>query len=82
MHLEKMERLEEEYQETVEECVQKHQNEMESLEEALEVVWNQEIRNQCKRERDKDIELMTERPKLKQHRTRSSEWNLDYGGVL
>jgi 5-azacytidine-induced protein 1 len=32
-----IERLKEEYQETVEECVKKHQNEMKSLREALEI---------------------------------------------
>jgi hypothetical protein len=41
-----------------------------------------EIRNQCKRERDKDNELITERLKLKQHKIRSSKWNLDHGGVF
>jgi hypothetical protein len=41
-----------------------------------------EVRNQCKRECDKDVELLIERLKLKQHKTRSSTCNLDYGGVL
>jgi 5-azacytidine-induced protein 1 len=95
-----IERLKEEYQETVEECVKKHQNEMKSLKEALEIekeAWmnsykkdqatyishlESEIRNKCKRGRDKDVELIIERLKLKQHKTRSSKWNLDYGGVL
>jgi 5-azacytidine-induced protein 1 len=95
-----IERLKQEYQETVEECVKKHQNEIKSLKEALKLekeAWmnsykkdqatyisylESEIRNQCKRERDKDIELTIEKLKLKQHQTRSSEYNLDYGGVL
>jgi 5-azacytidine-induced protein 1 len=95
-----IERLKEEYQETVDECVKKHQNEMKSLREALEIekeAWmnsykkdqatyifhlESEVRNQCKRERAKDVELIIERLKLKQHKTRSSKWNLDYGGVL
>jgi 5-azacytidine-induced protein 1 len=94
-----IERLKQDYQETVEECVEKHQNEIKSL-KALELekqAWmnsykkdqatrishlESKIRNQCKRERDKDIELIIENLKLKQHQTRSGEWNLDYGGVL
>ncbi|XP_033609333.1 uncharacterized protein LOC111869461 isoform X2 [Cryptotermes secundus] len=74
-----IERLKQEYQETVEEYTRRHQNEIKSLKEALEIekeAWinsykkdqatyisrlESEIRNQCKRERDKDIELVIER---------------------